>query len=185
MALGPKQMGEAILRNLEDKTGKTLEQWLTLVKKSKLADKKQVIDFLKSEHNLGHFQAQKIYECFSETNIYAETDRFIPNLFNSAELLKAYKKIEATLLKMGKDVRVQPCKTYIPFYRTNQFCIVKASKDKKITIGLNLPSDFKTDLFKKAKTVASERINYQTTLESIADFDAQLIEIIKIAYSNN
>lgn len=95
--------------------------------------------------------------------------------------MKAYKKIEATLLKIGKDVRVQPCKTYIPFYRTNQFSIVKASKDKKITIGLNLPSDFKTDLFKKAKTVAFERINYQTTLESIADFDAQLIEIIKIA----
>ena len=36
MALGPKQMGEAILRNLEEKTGKSLEQWLTIVKKSKL-----------------------------------------------------------------------------------------------------------------------------------------------------
>lgn len=43
MALGPKQMGEAILRNLEEKTGKSLEQWLTIIKKkSKLADKKSI-----------------------------------------------------------------------------------------------------------------------------------------------
>jgi len=60
MALGPKQMGEAILRNLEEKTGKTLEQWISIVKKSKLSDKKSVMDFLKITHGLGHFQAQKI-----------------------------------------------------------------------------------------------------------------------------
>ena len=58
MALGPKEMGEAILRNLEEKTGKTLEQWISIVKKSKLSDKKSVMDFLKNTHVVGHFQAQ-------------------------------------------------------------------------------------------------------------------------------
>ena len=76
MALGPKQMGEAILRNLEEKTGKSLEQWLTIVKKSKLTDKKSIIDFLKNTHSVGHFQAQKIFECFQGEDAYENIDNF-------------------------------------------------------------------------------------------------------------
>lgn len=32
MALGPKQMGEAIIRNLKEKTGKSIEEWIALWK---------------------------------------------------------------------------------------------------------------------------------------------------------
>lgn len=185
MALGPKQMGEAIIRNLEEKTGKSLEQWLDIVKKSKLTDKKSIMDFLKNTHSIGHFQAQKIFECFQGGDTYENTEDFIPAIFNSPELLKAYKKIETTINQFGKDVRIQPCKTYIPFYRKNQFAIVKTSKDKKIVIGLNLDDTFKHDRFKKSKTGGSERINFQTTLETLADFDKEIITIIKSAYDKN
>jgi predicted transport protein len=185
MALGPKEMGEAILRNLEEKTGKTLEQWISIVKKSKLSDKKSVMDFLKITHGVGHFQAQKIVERLEGKDAYENTDDFIPALFNTPDLLKTYKKIENTISKFGKDVRIQPCKTYIPFYRKNQFAIVKVSKDKKVIIGLNLADNFSHERFKKSKTGGSERINFQTKMNKIAEFDNELIEVIKSAYNNN
>ena len=185
MALGPKEMGEAILRNLEEKTGKTLEQWISIVKKSKLSDKKSVMDFLKNTHGVGHFQAQKIVERLEGKDAYENTDDFIPALFNTPDLLKTYKKIENTISKFGKDVRIQPCKTYIPFYRKNQFAIVKVSKDKKVIIGLNLADNFSHERFKKSKTGGSERIYFQTKMNKIADFDNELIEVIKSAYNNN
>lgn len=185
MALGPKQMGEAILRNLEEKTGKSLERWLTIIKKSKLADKKSVMDFLKTNHSVGHFQAQTIFEQLSGTNEYENSDEFIPALFNTADLMKAYKKIENAILKFGKDIRIQPCKTYIPFYRKNQFAILKTSRDKKIVIGLNLDDNFNHDRFKKSKSGGSERINFQTTLNTIDDFDKEIISIFKTAYEKN
>ena len=87
MALGPKQMGEAILRNLEEKTGKTLEQWISIVKESKLEDKKSIMDFLKNTHGLGHFQAQKIVEHLEGKDAYENTDDFIPKLFNTPDFL--------------------------------------------------------------------------------------------------
>ena len=59
------------------------------------------------------------------------------------------------------------------------------SKDKKVIIGLNLPDDSKNERFKKSKTGGSDRINYQTTLDSISDFDKEIIEVIKLAYNNN
>lgn len=185
MALGPKQMGEAILRNLGEKTGKTLEQWISILKESKLEDKKSVMDFLKNTHGVGHFQAQKIVEHLEGKDAYENTDDFIPALFNTPDLLEAYKKIETTISNFGKDVRIQPCKTYIPFYRKNQFALVKVSKDQKVIVGLNLADNFSHERFKKSKSGGSERINFQTTIDNVADFDNELIEVIKLAYSNN
>lgn len=185
MALGPKQMGDAILRNLEEKTGKSLEQWHDILKKSNLTDKKSQMDFLKNTHQAGHFQAQKIIETYSGTDVYERPEDLISVLFNTPELMKFYKKTENIILKTGKDVRIQPCKTYIPFYRKNQFALIKVSKDKKIIIGLNLDKDFRNSRFQKTKTVGSERINFQITLESTDDFDKELITIIKTAYNTN
>ena len=62
MALGPKEMGEAIIRNLKAKTGKDLPEWIDVVKQSGHTEKKVIIGFLKDEHKLGHFQAQKVVE---------------------------------------------------------------------------------------------------------------------------
>jgi predicted transport protein len=185
MALGPKQMGEAILRNLESKTGKSLEQWHTVVKNSKLTDKKSVMDLLKTKYGVGHFQAQKIFECFTGNDAYANTADFIPSIFNTPYLMKAYKKIETSILKMGNDIRIQPCKTYVPFYRKNQFAVVKVSKDKKIVIGMNLKDNFKHPSFKKTKSGTSKRINFETRLDKIVDFNNELLSIVKTAYQNN
>mgnify|MGYP006205345573 CR=1 FL=1 len=110
----------------------------------------------KNTHSVGHFQAQKIFECFQGEDAYENIDNFIPSLFNSSDLLKAYRKIESVITNLDNDIRIQPCKTYIPFYRKNQFAIVKVSKDKKIVIGLNLDETFKNDRFKKSKTGGSE-----------------------------
>lgn len=66
MALNPNQMSEAIIRNLKEKTGKTLEEWLDEVKETALEEKKEVIEFLKNEKGLGHFQAQEVYKHFKD-----------------------------------------------------------------------------------------------------------------------
>ena len=58
-------MGEAIIRNLKAKTGKDLPEWIDVVKQSGHTEKKAIISFLKDEHKLGHFQAQKVVERYS------------------------------------------------------------------------------------------------------------------------
>ena len=72
MALSPQQMGEAIIRNLPAKTGKDLNQWIEIVRRSPLNEKKAVIAWLKETHGLGHFQAQKVYERATGTDPYVD-----------------------------------------------------------------------------------------------------------------
>src|SRR4051812_46120234 len=49
----PKEMGEAIARNLPAKTGRTFEQWVELTTQQGLSSRRERIAWLKSEHGLG------------------------------------------------------------------------------------------------------------------------------------
>ena len=69
MALTPQQMSEAIIRNLKEKTEKTLEEWLEIISETELKEKKEVTQFLKIEKNLGHFQAQVIFTEFKNKKL--------------------------------------------------------------------------------------------------------------------
>ncbi len=50
----PREMREAIIRNLPKNTGKTFEEWLALLKKHGPKDPKEARVWLKEEHGLGH-----------------------------------------------------------------------------------------------------------------------------------
>ena len=55
MGLSPAEMEAAIIRNLPDKTGKSLEEWLQVLREADLPDKKQMKAHLKETHGVGHF----------------------------------------------------------------------------------------------------------------------------------
>jgi len=46
------EMTQSMLRNLEEKTGKNLKQWIQIVNASKVTKHKEIINFLKSEYGL-------------------------------------------------------------------------------------------------------------------------------------
>lgn len=185
MACGPKQMGEAILRNLKSKTGKSLEEWISVVDKSGLSEKKSTMAFLKKEHGLGHFQAQKVFEVFADIKPYENTAAFAETLFDRPILKELYQNIRQQLLSLGDDVKEQPCKTYIPFYRKNQFALLQPKGDQQITIGLNLPTSASVSGFEQKNVAGSERINHYKIISEKEVLDTSTLAAIKIAYQNN
>jgi hypothetical protein len=72
MPKSPKEMGEAIARNLPEKTGKTFEQWVELTRKAGLASRKERVAWLKSEHELGTVTAMFIAAEAEGRSIVAE-----------------------------------------------------------------------------------------------------------------
>ena len=64
MGLTPQEMDSAIIRNLRDKTGNSLEGWIEILETNTLSEKKEIIKFLKEDKGLGHFQAQTVYKHF-------------------------------------------------------------------------------------------------------------------------
>ncbi len=60
MPKSPEEMAQAMVRNLVEKTGKTLAQWVKIAGRSKLTKHGEIVKFLKSKHELTHGKANLI-----------------------------------------------------------------------------------------------------------------------------
>ena len=178
-------MGEAIVRNLAAKTGKDISEWLEVVIDSQLTDKKAVTAYLKQEHGLGHFQAQKVYEHFAGQDHYADPGTFAGRLFTDPARQALYADLKRALLALGADVREQPCRSYLPFYRKHQFAAVLPAGKDGLAVALNLPADFRHERFDAAGSKTTARLNQQTVIDSAEQIDAALLEVFALAYQNN
>jgi hypothetical protein len=68
MGLSPKEMEDAIIKNLQDKTGKSINEWIKVLSEENLSSKKEMKLYLKEKHIIGHFQAQTIVKLFLKKN---------------------------------------------------------------------------------------------------------------------
>ena len=60
----PEEMESAIVRNLADKTGNSLEEWFAVLEDSGISEKRDMKKYLKENHGVGHFQAQTIVKFY-------------------------------------------------------------------------------------------------------------------------
>ena len=58
--MDPKSMEKAMLKNMIEKTGKPIEKWISIVNKQNFDENKDIVNFLKEEHLVGHFYAHLI-----------------------------------------------------------------------------------------------------------------------------
>ena len=184
MALTPAQMGDAIVRNLESKTGHPFGHWLDILHEGDATDRKSAIAYLKSA-GLGHFQAQKVYEASVGEDPYADPEALIEAQFPGA-LREGYAAFAKTCLALGDDVRAQPCRTYVPFYAARQFAKITAKPDDSLFVGLALPKDYTHKAVETARGLGGpERINARFALAPSGELTAAQREVLAKAYTYN
>jgi len=64
----PKEMEEAIIKNLIEKTGRSLKEWFLVLEECGLSEKGDLKEHLKNIHSVGHFQAQTIVKFYNMKN---------------------------------------------------------------------------------------------------------------------
>lgn len=139
MALSAKEMGEAIIRNMKEKTGRALEEWLGMIPAALAGDRRKVVAWLKEEHGLGHYQAVTVFEESIGRNEYADRAAIEERLFGPAgsPMADAYRRLEGLIRDLGNDVESTACRTYIPFKRGRQFAVL-APHQGRLRLGLAL-----------------------------------------------
>ena len=69
MGLSPKEMENAIIKNLPLKTGRTIDEWMKVLLEENIPNKNEMKKHLKEKHKVGHFQAQTIVKFFLEQKV--------------------------------------------------------------------------------------------------------------------
>lgn len=176
---------QSMIRNLEPNTGKSLDQWLALTKKTGFEKHGQVLGWLKKEHGVSHGYANLIAQMTlrPEDGKAGDEEELVTTQYSGAkaELRAIYDVIARKVSAFGKDVELAPKKTYVSLRRTKQFGLIQPSTSKRVDIGINLK-----DVPAKGRLEKSGSFNAMVThrvrVEDVRDVDVELIGWLKQAY---
>jgi hypothetical protein len=127
----------AMVESLPERTGKTVEEWRALLRKSGLESAAEQRKWLKEKHGLG---LSTIGLILDEAEHKMNPEDLVEQIFSGAKanLRPQYEEILQYGLSLGADVRVCPCATIVPFYREHVFAQLKAPNRSAIHLGLAL-----------------------------------------------
>jgi hypothetical protein len=190
VAMVQKWIGE-----LKEKTGRSLDEWMSLIQKEGPKDEKSRRDWLKSKHKLGTNSAWSLAERaegrrgeLSDPEAYLRAAaQYVEEQYSGAKA--ALRPIFDRLLKLGKllgeDVKACPCKTIVPLYRHHVFAQIKPATNKRIDLGLCL-THYKGKLPKRIVDTGGlakkDRITHRIELQSANEIDDEVNKWLKTAY---
>lgn len=184
MAQTPEQMAQSMIDNLPAKTGKSLDQWLKVVSKSKLGKHGEIVKHLKADHGVTHGFANLIaHEHLGKDARASSGDDLVANQYKGPQesLMPIYAAVTAMVGKFGDDVEVSPKKTYVSYRRNKQFALIRASTRDRVDVGINLKGEPVTDRL-EASGSFNAMCSHRVRLTRKSDVDAELKKWLKRAY---
>ena len=182
----PQETTAAIIANLPAKTGRTLEEWIDLVKTKGPAGFKDRVAWLKAEYQLGHGTAQTIAGQVERPADYVER--------TSEQMLEAqyagpkaapwpiYERLVQLVAGLGDAALIEPRQTYVAFTRWRQFGLIQASTKSRADLGLILPDIERVGRLQAAGSFGSGRITHRVALYRAEDVDDQVAGWLRAAY---
>lgn len=190
--------GVAMIRKWADelpaKTGRSLDQWAKLVNTSGIPERKDRVAWLKDAHELGTNTAWYIVEYANDSHSWdgdpkvylKQAAKYVEDMFSGgkAGLRPIFDKILGEVRKLGKDVKVCPCKTIVPFYRSRVFAEVKPATKTRLELSLALEGvPFGGLLRKNPRANEKDRLKHQIALTSPGEVTPELLKWLTAAYN--
>jgi hypothetical protein len=189
-------MTQKWLAELKQKTGRSLDEWLRHIKRAGPKDEKQRREWLKEEYGLGTNTAHWLAERAegkgleaSDPELYLkQAERHVEEMFSGPKerLRPIYDPVLKLGFKLGKDVKVCPCQTIVPFYRKHVFAQIKPATRTRVDLGFALGAMKPTGrLIDTGGFAKKDRITHRIPLSSVADIDDQVKHWLKVAYDRD
>lgn len=186
MPKSPEEMANVMIANFKEKTGKTLEQWIAIAKKSGAVKHGEIVKMLKTDHGMTHGFANLVAHktLKSDAESIGKTVDLVTAQYagNKAELKPVYDALIKAARACG-ETEVAPKKTYVSLRRSKQFAIVQPSTKTRVDLGLNikgLPANGRLEESGSFNAMVTHRVR----LEKAADVDKDVKAWIKEAWSN-
>ena len=190
-------MAQKWIAELKQKTGRTLEEWLRLIKKEGPPTEKERRDWLKSKQGMGTNSAWwlaersvgKGEEAGDPDSYLKAAERYVEEMFagKKEHLRPIYDALLKLGLSMGKDAKACPCQTIVPLYRNHVFAQIKPTTQTRIDFGLALGDTKKTPkrLISTGGFEKKDRITHRFEITSLKDIDDEVKRWLKIAYDRD
>ncbi len=188
MAKTSGEFEKEFIQTAKEKTGRTLEQWLPVVKASGLSKQMEITNWLKAEHQLNHLQAQLLAGLFLNNGkpVYQNETSLLENQFAKCETIRPlFDEVSGKILSLYSDAQLIPKKTYLSYTATREFAAINI-KPKEIRLGMDLGDTAFTGVLQKSKLSGPmPRISHMVTITDMKQFDKQVIHYLQLSYNRS
>jgi hypothetical protein len=181
---------EAQIRNIEQQYGKSLNEWIAIVKESGLTKHTDMVAMLKSQYGMSHGSAHRVALKAREADAVsiaktAEASGRDPvaELYSSkkAGLKPLHDALMTAITTFGDDIELAPKKGYMSLRRKKQFAMIQPTTATRIDLGLILKDVPATERLETAASF-NALFTHRVRVNTINDVDAQVIAWLKQAY---
>jgi hypothetical protein len=180
---------------LKEKTGRSLDEWVKLVRKSAPPTETERRAWLKSEHGLATMSAWRIAELAggkgeemgSPEAYLRAAEQYVEAMFGGKTALRPiYDALLKLALALGKDVKACPCQTIVPLYRKHVFAQIKPATRTRIDLGFALgarPAEGR--LIDTGGFARKDRITHRIPISSLAEIDDEVKQWLRTAFEED
>ena len=181
---------EAQIHNIEKQYGKSLSEWIALIKESGITKHTEIIAMLKSQYGMSHGSANRLALIAREADAAsiaraakAAGSDPIDDMYSGkkADLKPLYDKLMTPITAFGNDIEVAPKKGYVSLRRKKQFAMIQPTTTARIDVGLILKDATTTGRLESASGL-NAMFTHRIRVSKINDVDEQLISWLKQAY---
>lgn len=185
----PSDMMNSVSDSMKERTGKTLEEWVEVVKVSGIdpLDQKSVRNWLKSEHGILQNSQWAIADAAARAAgwVRPSVEGYIDAQYQGekAVLRPIFDALREIIEGLGEDVAVEGRGGYTPFVRKRQFAAVQASTKTRVDLGLRFKEAPESALL-STSSLPGQSTN-KVGLSSVEDITDELVGLIRLAYEQN
>jgi hypothetical protein len=180
-----EQEWASMVRNLEMKSGRSLDEWVALARASGLTRHKELVGYLKAEQGLTHGYANMVASRALEQAQPAGAPGPDPVAAqyagDKAGLRPIYDALAAAVSGFGDDVTLSPKKGYVSLRRSRQFGLIQPSTRSRVDVGINLREAEPAGRLERSGSF-NEMVSHRVRLERAEDVDDELIAWLRRAY---
>jgi predicted transport protein len=185
----PNEMLSAVSQSLAARTGRSLEQWLDLVRSSGLdpLDQNAVRGWLKREHGVPQNSQWAIADAAARAAgwVPPTVAEYVDRQYAGAKaaLRPVYDALAAAITELGDDVTVEGRGTYIPFVRGRQFAAIAAAARDRVDLGLRFSDPPASARLRPGG--GPGQATHTVSLRSAQDVDDEVRHLLTAAYEQN
>ena len=167
------------VRNIEEATGRSMDEWVALVKASGKERHAEIVAWLKAEHGFGHGNANLV-AIIAKRGSAVGGDELVGAMYAGpkAALRPFHDKVIELARSFGADVELAPKQAYVSLRRSKQFGTVGPGPKGRIEIGLNLAGIPPAGRLEAAGGMCTHRVR----LSSTDELDTEMVGWLREAY---
>ncbi|HSL33966.1 MAG TPA: DUF4287 domain-containing protein [Candidatus Limnocylindrales bacterium] len=169
-----------MIANYPARTGRSLDEWVALIRSSGRTRHAEIVAMLKSEHGMTHGFANLAAITALRGDDGPAGDDLVAAMYAGPRA--AARPLHDALIEavgaFGPDVELAPKKAYVSLRRSKQFGTVGPGPAGRLEVGLNLPGEAAGGRLESTTGMCSHRVR----IASVDELDTELLGWLRQAY---